>query len=376
MESDDDSDECKGKKAKATKRKNNLQQNTEDKYRTYIKPNYKRQYPDNQKGNEFNVYIESTIGDKLGNKNPFTLSKLFQKEIKGIIRMTRFNANKIIVTFNQHNYANNLINNEVFLKNNNIKAYIPAQYVEKIGVLRFVPTDVSNKTLFQKLSSEFEIISVKRFMKKTNNVLTPLQTVSIVFLTDILPSYVYLDMWRFKVSTYIPPLLQCYKCLRFNHSTKICNGSQKCSQCAGDHLYKECSANIIKCANCGGSHLAISKECPIKQQKILEKKNKISYSDVARININKMNFPTLPSKEKLVEQTSQTSIPSLTKYPLINNNEIMNDNIIQALIKTLVDVGNKKEDNPITTEYIKEKLLINLKHFNNGYSNSNKNSTI
>jgi hypothetical protein len=109
----------------------------------------------------------------VGNKNPLMLAGLFKNEIKGVANIRRINANKVGVTFSQANNANNLIKNEEFLNKYTYKAYyyIPARAVEKIGVLRFVPTNISNEELFKKLSSAYEIINVRRFTKKIDGVL-------------------------------------------------------------------------------------------------------------------------------------------------------------------------------------------------------------
>lgn len=163
---------------------------------------------------------------------------------------------------------------------------------------------------------------------------------------------------------YIPPLLQCYRCLKFNHSAKVCRGEQNCSSCAGRHSYKECDVAEVVCINCGGNHLAISKDCPVKSQKILEKKKKYlnlhqtgaSYATAvssAPPKINDKNvFPTIT---KDIDMTIGENNKTFNVEQLLNNDIVLN-----ALVKSLIILGNDKSNTPITNKRIKDILLANL----------------
>ncbi|XP_063392198.1 uncharacterized protein LOC134677667 [Cydia fagiglandana] len=243
-----------------------------------------------------------------------------------------------------------------------MKAYIPATQIEKTGIIRFVPVNISNKDLYSKLSSIYEIIAVRRFTKKVGQDRVPLQTVSITFLSHVLPDNVQYDLFSYRVFEYVPPLLQCFKCFKFNHAAKVCNGKQRCSICSGDHFYKECDRpNELCCANCSGPHLAISKACPVKLKKIMEKKTNITYASKA--DTRKVEYPALPDKNKIVrpEKTTKTqsqkialSTPAETpkfdiKKELLHNTDLMN-----ALVSTLIELANKTDSNPITNNSIKD----------------------
>lgn len=362
-------------------------------YQPFIKPGYKRVFAENSINTEFVVYLESTKeGEKLGNKNPSVLNTLLQNEIKGIHLIHRVNANKVAVIFTQANNANNFLKNVDFQEKHAIKTFIPARAVEKIGVLKYVPVTISNEELFRKLQSDCEIISVRRFQRKVNGELTPYQSVSVTFLTNVLPKYVYLDLYRFQVNEYVPPLMQCFKCFKYNHGAKICKGVQTCSICASNHHFLDCdSKNVIKCVNCGGSHLAISRDCPIKQKKLEEKKKVTkSYAEILHHN----SFPVLPKprpqptlvpeiinktkkvKEQFNVKNTQTiqnnknieqSVTNckLKKTETLKTKELIeeilkNDDIIASLIKTLVELGNSTNTHPLTFSNIKEVLKKSL----------------
>lgn len=347
-------------------------------YLPYFKPNYTRLYPENSSNSEFKVFVEHiNPKERLGNKSPTYLNHIFTTGIKGVTAIRRINANKIAVVFKQYNTANNFLNHTHFLHKNNMKAYIPAAQIEKTGIIRFVPANISNKDLYSKLSSVYEIIAVRRFTKKINQTRVPLQTVSITFLSNVLPDNVQYDLFSYRVFEYVAPLQQCYRCFKFNHSAKICGSKQRCSICSGEHLYKDCDKqDEICCINCSGPHLAISKQCPVKIKKITEKKNKISYASVAQTK--KPDFPYLPSPSninvgspvnkfvnknvnKFVNNRSATlAAQDVSHVEDIRNLIISNKDVLMALVQTLVELANTSDSSPINTLKIKDMLVKNL----------------
>ncbi|CAH2096916.1 unnamed protein product [Euphydryas editha] len=351
-----------------------------DAYLPYYKPNYKRLYPENSTNTDFKVYVESTNDDRLGNKSPIYLNHIFAMDVKGVTGIQRVNANKIAVIFKQYNTANNFINNTTFLTKYNMKAFIPAAQIEKTGIIRFVPANISNKELYTRLSSIYEIVAIRRFSKKVGQERIPLQTVSITFLSNVLPNNVQYDLFSYRVFEYIPPLLQCYRCFKFNHSAKVCNGKQRCSICGGEHLYKECDKPTeISCINCSGPHLAISRLCPIKTKKIIEKKNNISYASVAftkQVTTNEKDFPPLPSPKsqpvnsnvsvnKSVNISANKSVQDVNKVKIVHSkdlkSQIISDNdVLMALVQTLVELANKDDSTPTNLKTIKDALIKNL----------------
>lgn len=208
----------------------------------------------------------------------------------------------------------------------------------------------------------------------------------------MLPDNVQYDLFSYRVFDYIPPLQQCFKCFKFNHSAKICNGRQRCSICSGEHIYKDCDKpNEFCCANCGGPHLAISKLCPIKMKKLLEKKSKITYASVAQTKKPEIEFPPLPlPKHQQNQLVNNKHVHSVNKtvnsvnkpVNVVNNNVnnqpaaqapvteaqpmdikaqiICNSEVLMALVQTLVELGNKTDPAPITTSTIKDMLVKNL----------------
>lgn len=337
------------------KRKINNTAESNNKYNIYTKQNYTRQFIENT-NNEYVVYVESTEQEKVGNKNPITLTNLLTDNVIGVLGVHRINAHKIGITFKKATAANNFLKMEDFLRKNKLKAFIPSYLTERIGVLRFVPKELTNEDIYKNIVCDSEVISIKRFMRKVDGKLVPLNTVAVTFASTSLPQYAYIKLFRYEVRVYIPPLLQCFKCLKFNHSAKACRGEQHCSSCAGRHSYKECDVEEITCINCSGNHLAISRECPIKKQKMEEKKAKFMQKSYATVvnkppTYNEKSFPVLP---KVADKTNSND--SLDMKQVANN-----DIIINAIVKSLVALGNKRDsDGPLTHKKIKEIFLSNL----------------
>lgn len=79
-----------------------------------------------------------------------------------------------------------------------------------------------------------------------------------------------------------PPIIQCKRCQRFNHSASNCSLPYRCVKCADKHEPGQCplstSENALKptCINCKGEHTANNaKECPVFKRMIeIRAKNK------------------------------------------------------------------------------------------------------
>jgi hypothetical protein len=69
---------------------------------------------------------------------------------------------------------------------------------------------------------------------------------------------------------------RCYRCSRYNHTSRECKGEATCSLCTGGHRLKDCTANKeeYKCINCivhnhhsrttknDTSHSSLDRNCP------------------------------------------------------------------------------------------------------------------
>lgn len=95
----------------------------------------------------------------------------------------------------------------------------------------------------------------------------------------------YVDLQRVRVMDFVP-LIQCYQCLGFGHTSKICTRPKPvCSHCGGDHTFRACpvAAELVpKCVNCAktqspSAHNGMSPACPIIIRMIQRVREKTDY---------------------------------------------------------------------------------------------------
>ncbi|CAH0401723.1 unnamed protein product [Chilo suppressalis] len=338
----------------------------EVKYAPYFKKNHIRSYPENSPGTIFPVYIQSTNENiKFGNKDPVYLNNIFSRYNKGVKEIKRLNALRYTVIFDNAKNANSLLANSTFLASHEIKAFIPASTSECIGVIKFIPTDLSCKHLFDKLISSQEIFAVRRFTKRTPEGIVPLQTVSITFAGNILPEHVNYGLCVVPVEQYIKPVIQCYKCMGFGHTTKFCKRNIVCSICSESHSFKDCS-NTDKplCITCKGEHVAVARTCPVKQQKIIENRNKIMNRNTLGSYFPTLNKSFAKATSSRPQQMQYTS--NISKEKNVLPDVINNDKILKAIIDTFLMFCSKDNSLPINSASIKEMFIKNITHSHNG----------
>jgi hypothetical protein len=294
------------------------------------------------------------------------LSSCLRRYNKGVKFFRSLNKFKIGVYFEKPTLANAFLNNKTFLQDNNFKANIPASSTEITGIIRNVPIKYSNKKIYTMLSSYKKIISIRRFFRKVfidggGFTREPTQTIAITFAATVLPDYVDLDGWRHNITPYIPPVKQCYRCLRYGHISKFCKNAERCSICNNNHNYKDCSVSKDKavCVHCNGNHISISGQCPIKIKKIAENREKYNPPTFASL-FDKKSFPVLKPVDKKPEQPNLMSI--------LNTDSLSMEVLLESIIKLIT--LNKTQNTTISTKNVLEVLNETLRNKNKLISHS------
>lgn len=68
-------------------------------------------------------------------------------------------------------------------------------------------------------------------------------------------------------------ITMCFRCQRFNHTSKHCNLNLRCVRCGEEHDIKDCERNNtpVKCVNCGETHVASYRQCAARLEATLRK---------------------------------------------------------------------------------------------------------
>ncbi|KAL3281841.1 hypothetical protein HHI36_005044 [Cryptolaemus montrouzieri] len=87
-----------------------------------------------------------------------------------------------------------------------------------------------------------------------------------------LPKYFELFNNRIEVQLYIPPVIQCNKCLRYGHVQVHCRGEFKCYKCGEYHEDEKACDGEARYIYCNLPHYATNRQCPeyLRQLKIRE----------------------------------------------------------------------------------------------------------
>jgi hypothetical protein len=150
-------------------------------------------------------------------------------------------------------------------------------------LLRYVPNDVDNEELRDtiihqnNLSNEVDPILNVKFTKTSFNEARHVVEVSPKLRRELINLAKVKIRWSMcRVEDFVA-VTRCFKCLGFGHTSKYCQGQQKCSYCAEDHHWKECGQQLhTRCSNClkansyiqeegkktNANHSVFSKDCP------------------------------------------------------------------------------------------------------------------
>lgn len=261
------------------------------------------------------VYMEH-IDKNLGRLFPMKVGYFLQEcpSFKNdILNIKSIGLKRVKVEFKSFDIANSLVDHEI-MKKNNLVAFIPKFYTQKKGIIRMVDTFFSEEFLKKEIISEIPIVEVKRMKRRATDPETKQvsfvdrQMVIVTFLGNKIPDTLKINLVRFTVDPYVHPVIQCFKCLRYGHTSVQCRGKPRCKTCGNEHNNdEECEKFCIHCNS--NEHTSVSKECSIyiKQQNI---KKTMAFENIS-----------FKEAEFVVENPSYAKISTNNRFDVLKNLE-------------------------------------------------------
>lgn len=304
-----------------------------------IKSSRIRQYFDGHKG-PYKVYIRKISQDI----KYFELNKDIRKQYSTILDVFLASKNKISVTFSSIKEANEFPYNKKW--NSVYKVYIPEASVEVMACVT-LSIDEDEEELLEHGEGKFlnphlkniTILEVLRFHKENvgSKVKSPTSVVRVTFPGQIIPERIEIEGLLIRTREFRRKAMFCINCLKYNHTSKLCNNRQVCKKC----VKPECNCseeenNVISCIHCKQEHETGSANCPkrILIQKKGAKREKLSqnrtYAEMLREAGDEMPgedpsrylnkpFNTSIRKRKLVITTPVSTKPPFTKKTKTTN---------------------------------------------------------
>ncbi|XP_024085054.1 uncharacterized protein LOC112127826 [Cimex lectularius] len=314
--------------------------------RDYLIALNKNRYKPTDSG-PFYVFVES-IDLNAGNIHPMKLGKIIWNSntriSKHIQNISVSGRNRLKIETDNYESANALCSNELF-NANNLYPYISTFFTQKRGIIRNVSTDFSTDELIAGIKSPIPVVSVRRFTKKSQDEngqmkIFQLSTCLVTFDSQHLPEFINIFGMRCRVDAFIPPIRQCFNCLRYNHTKDQCRSRNRCINCGQSHPESDCEGTEPFCAHCSGKHKSNDRNCPVYKKLVEENKNKAKsnalYSTTATSNKfnllqNLEDFPELPtsnqtinlgnpSHQKTIHRKFKSSIPPVKVTPTDSTN--------------------------------------------------------
>lgn len=304
----------------------NIQINSETFKAKYIDTD--NRYNNNSTG-PFVVYVEH-LSLNVGRLHPMKLAEKLLNigdDERYITEINIIGRNRVKIVVSNAGAANRLVINTIFAEND-LVAYIPLHLTEKKGVIRGVDTSYSENELVKIIKSPIPIKNVRRLYKTIwkdgEKIRVARQMIVVTFSKVDLPQFVYINKIRFEVGCYYSPVVMCYKCLRFGHTSKLCKGAQKCQTCGMSikenigNSSERCSVNCTRyCLHCKSeTHNSTDKNCPhfVKQRKIKECMAHLNISFIeAQKVVDNPTYASLVTKNKFSPLSSIEDFPELPK---------------------------------------------------------------
>uniref|UniRef100_A0A8D8X4B6 Gag-like protein n=2 Tax=Cacopsylla melanoneura TaxID=428564 RepID=A0A8D8X4B6_9HEMI len=231
-------------------------------------------YTNDMKIEEYKLVIQKKF---INNQTRIAISELQVGDVlyrkmnigKMILEINKIGRNKIVVKCKDAETANTVVDSDA-LKMLGFDCFIPFSFVSRAVVIQNVDEEYTEDELQDDLEcGPYKILSIKRMNRRrvVDGKLTfgPSRSIKVYFEGSEFPRHVYLWGVRLRCEPFVPPVIQCFSCSRYNHTAAQCKGKKICRVCGSKDESHTCSLKEM-CINCKGEHKADDKECPEKKR--------------------------------------------------------------------------------------------------------------
>ena len=184
-------------------------------------------------------------------------------------------------------------------------------------------SQLDDDVLLEELA-KYGVTELYKMKKKSGDSLVNTGTIILTFDRCELPATIKIGWTSLDVRQYIPNPRQCYKCQKYNHSSRTCRSEVSiCNRCGeSDHIGSQCS-NPLNCANCGESHKASDRQCFFysleKEIVATQTLQKIGYKEAKKTVLQRQAEPNATYSDVLKSKISRRTIPQSNANNLPSN---------------------------------------------------------
>ncbi|KAL3268927.1 hypothetical protein HHI36_008014 [Cryptolaemus montrouzieri] len=132
-----------------------------------------------------------------------------------------------------------------------------------MAIVKDIGTQITDEDIIQMgkgINPNVGITRVRRFNRKmiiNNGTVFTKTTTSVIILEGTeLPKYFELFNNKIELQLYIPPVMQCNKCLRYGHVQVHCRGKFRCYKCGEYYEDEKACDGEARCIYCNLPHYA------------------------------------------------------------------------------------------------------------------------
>ena len=281
----------------------------------------------------FIVIIESKEKNITGLRDMQIGKLLFTKNIPGIKQLEKRGRNRLAIEFDNPNNANAFLDSDMDIING-WRTFIPSHLISCKAIIRNIDPYLAEEDIKEVLTTDngSKVLGVKRLRRRvisedeksqSSNV-NYVNTASIVvtFSGSSLPKRVSIYYSFRYPELYIQPVVQCHKCLRYGHTSKMCQGKQRCPACAQEHSISNCSdKDHPSCIFCKGNHFSSEAGTPVSNRTCVEFLKQKKIKEIMAV-YNLSNFEAV----QLISENQKTNNPLIRlndnhSFPSIGDTE-------------------------------------------------------